>query len=57
MLSEEKLQELIDAIQELLDTVYDISIMTFRPVEEILSDPAVYIDGSWLAVEDMNTLH
>ena len=53
MLSEEKLQNLMDAVQELLDVINDISIMEFRPLNEIMADPAVYIDGSWLAIDNL----
>lgn len=53
MLSEEKLQDLMDAVQELLDVINDISIMEFRPLNEIMADPAVYIDGSWLAIDNL----
>ena len=53
MLIEEKLQDLMDAVQELLDVINDISIMEFRPLNEIMADPAVYIDGSWLAIDNL----
>ena len=53
MLSEEKLQDLMDAVQELLDVINDISIIEFLPLNEIMADPAVYIDGSWLAIDNL----
>lgn len=53
MLIEEKLQDLMDAVQELLDVINDISIMAFWSLDEIMADPAVYIDDSWLAIDNL----
>ena len=53
MLIEEKLQDLMDAVQELLDVINDISIMAYWSLDDIMDDPAVYIDDSWLAIDNL----